>query len=206
MTRVSGTNVVASAATAADVWKRYTMALDDIADRLHRITSAFQIAKVPYAIVGGQAVALWVATKDPAAVRTTKDVDVLLPRTGLPIARGAARTVEMDFFETMGVGMFLDRRDPNPRHAVHIVWAGELVRPGDTVAAPGVADQITLPGDYHVVSLAKLVEMKLMANREQDRLHLRDLIDVGLVDRPLLAALPGELTPRLEKLLDEQGR
>jgi hypothetical protein len=201
----SGTQVVPSPASVADVWKRYTMALDDIADRLQRITSAFRTGGVPYSLVGGQAVALWVATKDPAAVRTTKDVDVLLPRAGLPIARAAARTVEMDYFETMGVGMFLDRRDPNPRHAVHIVWAGELVRPGDTVAAPDVADQSTLPGDYQVVSLAKLVEMKLMANREQDRLHLRDMIDVGLVERNMLAALPAELALRLGTLLDEQG-
>src|SRR5881397_363310 len=107
------------------------MALDRVTDRLERITRALAEASVPYALVGGQAVALWVATKDPAAVRTTKDVDVLLHRAELPIARAAAHTAEMDYFETMGVGMFLDRRDPNPRHAVHIVWAGELVRPGD---------------------------------------------------------------------------
>ena len=206
MSVASDTQGIASRGTVADVWKRYTMALDDIADRLQRITSAFRAGGVSYSLVGGQAVALWVATKDPAAVRTTKDVDVLLPRAGLPIARAAARTVEMDYFETMGVGMFLDRRDPNPRHAVHIVWAGELVRPGDTVAAPDVTEQTTLPGDYHVVSLAKLVEMKLMANREQDRLHLRDMIDVGLVDRPMLDVLPSELASKLATLLAEQGR
>jgi hypothetical protein len=206
MTIASGNNVVATPAIDADVWKRYTMALEDVADRLQRITSAFRAGNVSYSLVGGQAVALWVATKDPAAVRTTKDVDVLLPRDGLPNARAAARTVEMDYFETMGVGMFLDRRDPNPRHAVHIVWAGELVRPGDTVAAPTVTDQTTLPGDHVVVSLVKLLEMKLMANREQDRLHLRDMIDVGLVDRPMLDDLPSELASRLATLLAEQGR
>ena len=42
-------------------------------------TVVWKIA-TPYALVGGQAVALWVATKDPAAVRTTKDVDILLRR------------------------------------------------------------------------------------------------------------------------------
>ncbi len=62
------------------------MALDDIADRLQRITSAFRGGGVSYALVGGQAVALWVATKDPAAVRTTKEVDVLLARAELPRA------------------------------------------------------------------------------------------------------------------------
>ena len=190
---------------AGDVWKSYTMALDDVADRLQRITSAFSSAGVPYALVGGQAVALWVATKDPAAVRTTKDVDLLLHRDDLGRARAAARGAELDYFETLGVGMFLDRRNPNPRHAVHIVWAGELVRPGESVAAPNVSERTTLPGGYQVATLAKLVEMKLMAYRDQDRVHLRDLIDVGLVDKALLDELPAELAIRLKPLFDEQG-
>ena len=48
--------------------------------------------------------------------------------------------------------------------------------------------------------------MKLMANRDQDRVHLRDMIDVGLVDRDFLDDLPGELADRLGELLTEQGR
>jgi hypothetical protein len=182
------------------------MALDDVADRLARITSALRTAGVPFAIVGGQAVALWVATKDPAAVRTTKDVDLLLRRDDLSKARAAVRTVDMDYFETMGAGMFLDRRDPNPRHAVHLVWAGELVRAGDVVPAPEISDRTTLPGGYDVVTVARLVEVKLMAGRDQDRVHLRDLIDVGLVDRSALIGLPAELVGPLSGLLDELGR
>jgi hypothetical protein len=192
--------------SGADVWKSYTMALDDVADRLLKISTALQSANVPFALVGGQAVALWVATKDPAAVRTTKDVNILLRRDDLGPARAAARSVDMDYFETMGVGMFIDQRDPNPRHAVHIVWAGELVRAGDVVAAPSIDDRTTLPGDYDVISLAKLVEMKLMAGRDQDRVHLRDLIDVGLVGRELLIGLPPTLSTKLISLLDELGR
>ena len=67
---------------------------------------------VPFALVGGQAVALWVATRDPAAVRTTKDVDILLQRGDLPRARAAATAADMDYFEVLGVGMFLDRGIP----------------------------------------------------------------------------------------------
>ena len=76
-----------------DPWELYMMALEDIANRLERITRALAEADVPYALVGGQAVALWVATSDPAAVRTTKDVDVLLRRRDLPAARAAASGV-----------------------------------------------------------------------------------------------------------------
>ncbi len=181
------------------------MALDDVTVRLDRICTALREASVPYALVGGQAVALWVATKDPAAVRTTKDVDILIRRVDLPRARAAALNADMDYFEVMGVGMFLDRSDPNPRHAVHLVWAGEKVRPEHELPAPTVEGRHVL-GDLHVVSLDGLVRMKLMANRDQDRVHLRDMIDVGLLGREVIDDLPAELAGRLDVLLTESGR
>jgi hypothetical protein len=182
------------------------MALDDVAQRLTRITTALRTAHVPYALAGGQAVAMWVATRDPAAVRTTKDVDLLIRRADLGRARAAARSVEMDYFETMGVGMFLDREDPNPRHAVHLIWAKELLRPGLPLPSPDVDSRTTLPGGHEVVSIAGLVCMKLMANRDQDRVHLRDMIDVGLIGRTMLAGLPTELATRLEALFETTGQ
>ncbi|MHB8863764.1 MAG: hypothetical protein ACYC6N_15280 [Pirellulaceae bacterium] len=183
-----------------DLWERYRMALEDVTQRLERITRCLDQAGVPYALVGGQAVALWVATIDPAAVRTTKDVDILLNRADLPAARTAATSVAMDYFETMGVGMFIDRVAPNPRHGVHLVWAGEKVRSHESVPAPTLEDRETLPGGHHVVSLYKLVEMKLTAFRDQDRVHVRDMIDVGLVDDVLRQRLPSELAERLAQL------
>ena len=48
--------------------------------------------------------------------------------------------------------------------------------------------------------------MKLQANRDRDRVHLSDMIEVGLVDRQFLAALPPVLAARLEPLLHEAGR
>src|SRR5436190_22758639 len=169
------------------------MALDDITDRLQRITQAFEKAGVAYALVGGQAVALWVATRDPAAVRTTKDVDILLRREDLPRARAAAASVALDYFEVVGVGMFLERSDPNPRKGVHLLWSGEKVRPEYPLPSPTVDERELLEPGKAVVSLAGLVRMKLMSNRDQDRVHLRDLIDVGLIDRGLLQTLPPEL-------------
>lgn len=164
------------------------MSLDDVTDRLRRVTQALAGADVPYALVGGQAVALWVATKDPAAVRTTKDVDLLLRRADLPAARAAASKVELDYFEVTGVGMFLERSDPNPRKAVHLLWAAERVRPEYPLPSPDVDEHEVLEPGASVVSLAGLVRMKVMSNRDQDRVHLRDLIDVGLVTRDTLAS------------------
>jgi hypothetical protein len=182
------------------------MALDAVTERLQRITRAFENAAVPYALVGGQAVALWVATKDPAAVRTTKDVDMLLRREDLPRARSAAMSIDMDYCEVVTVGMFLERANPNPRQAVHLIWAGEKVRPENPLAAPTIDERIELEPGMQVVLLAALVNMKLMANRDQDRLHLRDLIEVGLVGRDMLTNCPAELSVRLDALLSETGR
>jgi hypothetical protein len=197
-----------SAATSLSpgIWDRYLMALDEVSDRLHRIIFALGQAGVPHAMVGGQAVALWVATKDPAAVRTTKDVDILVRREDLHKARAAAATAGFDYFEVMGVGMFLERSDPNPRKGVHLIWAGEKVRPENPLPAPAVNESEMLEPGKSVVSLAGLIRMKLMANRDQDRLHLRDMIDVGLIGRDLLPTLPSELASRLDALLTELGR
>ena len=192
--------------SATGLWERYLMALDEITDRLQRIARALEEASIAYALVGGQAVALWVATRDPAAVRTTKDVDILLRREDLPRARAAAASVALDYFEVVGVGMFLERSDPNPRKAIHILWSGEKVRPDYPLPSPGVEERELLEPGKPVVSLAGLVRMKLMSHRDQDRVHLRDLIDVGLIDRDLLSTLPSELAGRLDALLSEVGR
>jgi len=146
-----------------------------------------------------------VATKDPAAVRTTKDVDVLLDRASLPRARAAADTAGFDYFEVLGVGMFLDRAAPNPRLGVHLVWSGEKIRPEYENPAPAVDNCPELAPGLPVVPLVALAQMKLQSFRDQDRVHLRDLIEVGLVDRSLHPKLPLALAARLHSLLAEFG-
>jgi hypothetical protein len=186
--------------------ERYQMALDEVARRMERICHALEQGRVEYALVGGQAVALWVATRDPDAVRTTKDVDLLLRRSDVPAARAAAQPIGLDYFEVVGVGMLLQRSDPHPRRGVHLIWAGEKVRPEYDFPAPQVGESLSLAEGIRVVALPGLVQMKLTSYRDQDRVHLRDMIEVGLIDRVLLAQLPSPLAARLEGLLLEAGR
>lgn len=182
------------------------MAIEDVTQRFLNVTAAFEAAQIPYALVGWQAVALWVATRDPAAVRTTNDVDVLVRREDLPAVRKAGLTIGMDYFEVLGVGMLLERDNPNPRRGVHLIWAGEKVRPENVLAAPVLEKIERLESGKPVVSLVDLVQMKLMANRDQDRVHLRDMIDVDLIGREMLPNLPPELAVRLNALLTDSGR
>jgi hypothetical protein len=192
--------------TSSNFWERYLIAMDQLAQRLERITRAFQEKKVPYALIGGQAVNLWIATKDEGGGRQTKDIDILLKRDDLPLARAGGLAAGLDYFETLGVGMFLEKSEPNPRSGVHIVWAEEKVRPENLLPAPSVQDRLEILPGLFVVPIISLAIMKLVSHRELDRVHLRDMIDVGLIDRAMLDGLTAELAVRLDALLTEQGR
>ena len=61
-------------------------AVEKVRERLRRAVAALEAAHVPYAVVGGNAVAAWVSRVDEAAVRNTQDVDILLRRSDLPAA------------------------------------------------------------------------------------------------------------------------
>jgi len=52
------------------------------------------------------------------------------------------------------------------------------------------------------VALDSLVKMKWTSFRDKDRPHLRDMINVGLLDETWLPRLPAELSSRLKELLD----
>lgn len=61
-------------------FRSHVMAVDRVEHRLHRVTAALDAAGVPYAVIGGNAVAAWVGRVDLAATRATKDVDLLVCR------------------------------------------------------------------------------------------------------------------------------
>jgi hypothetical protein len=44
--------------------------------------------------------------------------------------------------------------------------------------------------------------MKLTSNRDKDRMHLRDMLGVGLIDATWPARYPPELAVRLQHLID----
>ena len=177
-------------------------AAEQVKDRMRRAAAALEAAAVPYAVCGGNAVAEWVGRADAAAVRTTRDVDILLRRTDLPAAIAAMDAANFVYGEAHGVSFFLDGPDASPRDAVHVVFANELVRPRDPAATPDVTESESA-GFFQVVGLEALVRMKLTAYRRKDQVHLLDMISVGHLDDAWPARLPSELGARLRKLLDD---
>jgi len=85
------------------------------------------------------------------------------------------------------------------REAVHTFFAGETVKPNDLVPAPDLSTTDVHEG-YRIVDLDRLLVMNSTAFRLKDRVHLRDMIDVGLIDVASVARMPAVLRPRLEQL------
>ena len=182
-----------------DVLDRVELAVAMVKERLKRAVAALDAAGIPHAVVGGHAVAAWVARIDPAAVRTTVDVDLLINRIDLPRATAALEAVGFVHSVAMGINIFVDGPSGNAREAVHILFAGEPVKPTDLFSAPDLAATDSLDG-YRIVDLDQLVVMKLTAFRLKDRVHLLDMIEVGLINAATVDRLPAELRPRLEQL------
>jgi hypothetical protein len=182
-------------------WERMIRAVEKVRERLGRAAAALKAAKVPYAVAGGNAVAAWVSRVDEAAVRYTQDVDILLRRADLEEAIKALTKAGFIHRHSAGLEMFLDGPKASARDAVHIVFAGEKVRPDYLAPAPDVGE-CEETETFRLITLEALVRMKLTSFRDKDRTHLRDLIEVGLVDGSWPARLPKELASRLQELLD----
>ena len=182
-------------------WERMIRAVEKVRDRLLRAARALEDAQVPYAVVGGNAVAAWVARVDESAVRNTRDVDMVIRRADLEAAKQALAHAGFIYRHAAGIDIFLDGPGAKARDALHILYAGEKVRPESLLPAPDVTESEATP-TFLLLGLEPLVRMKLTSYRDKDRTHLRDLISVGLVDASWPRRFPQELADRLQQLLD----
>jgi hypothetical protein len=190
----------------SSILDRMVLAVELVRNRLKRAAAALESAKIPYAVVGGNAVAAWVAKADPAAVRNTQDVDLIIARSDLESAKVAMEAAGFTYRHVKSIDMFLDGPGAKARDAVHILFAGEKVRGDDFAAAADLGESETIEspwsGAFRVASLEALVRMKLTSYRLKDQVHLLDLIDVGLVDASWPSKFVPELGQRLQTLID----
>jgi len=184
------------------VFDRMFSAMDKVRERLDRACKALNASNVPYAVIGGNAVAAWVATKDDGAVRNTQDVDILLDAADIDAATASLEAVGFVCVKTMGVTMFLDGEEGKPSQAVHVIWAGKKVKEHYPVAAPTTQHVREIDGKS-IVDLIELLKMKLVSHRRKDQVHVLDMIAVGLVDESWIKQLEPELAERFQALLDD---
>lgn len=182
------------------------MAVDRVEHRLRRVTAALDAAGILYAVVDGNAVAAWVARIDPAATRATKDVDILVRRADVDRVTTAIESLGFERQDLRDLVLFIDPDEPSKRSGVYLVWADELIRPSYSVPSPDVNESVQDAAGFRVLDLPALVRMKLTSFRDVDRVHIADLLSVGLINDSIRNALPEVLSTRLDdvqKSIDE---
>jgi hypothetical protein len=184
-----------------ELWKRIGDSMDRVELRLRKTVAILENASIPFAIVGGNAVRIWVAQVDPAAVRATNDVDVLIRAEDLEQVKRVMAENGYHYRKAAGLDMFLEGKGDSVRYAIHIVLANRMVKESDYEANPDVE-----PSEYgdgvRTLPLERLVRMKLNSFRLKDRVHILDMIDVGLIDESWITKFPEPLGDRLRMLIE----
>ena len=188
--------------TGDALWQRIDRAVEIVKDRLRRVTRALNSANIPYAVIGGNAVQHWVSQVDESVVRATRDVDIILNEVDLERAIPALAAEGFIYRCSAGVTMFLDGPEAKARDAVHVVFAGKKVREEYPEPVPEI-DQYALIEDARTLPFDRLVTMKLTSYRDKDRVHIRDMISIGLIDESWVGRLSTELGSRLQELLND---
>jgi hypothetical protein len=157
---------------------------------LHRLTQRLNEEGIPYALLGGLALA------EHGYPRLTEDIDLLLSPSGLE--RFRQRLVGRGYRPAFS-GAEKTFRDTETGVRIEIVTAGEY--PGDGLPKPVAFPDPASPGmtveieGIRVVTLEKLIELKLASGMSAAH-RLRDLADVqDLIAR---LSLPLTLTDRLD--------
>lgn len=158
-------------------------------ERLLRATQALDRAGVAYAVAGDHAAAYWVGTIDESAVRNAAQIDSVLGREHLAQATAA-----------LEAAAFIDHRTGE----LHAFVDGPLGRTRDAVRVRLIHDAVDAEpsGEFRVLTLNALVRLLLTTFKTVDSMHLRDMLDVGLIDAAWTSRLPPELAARLQVLLD----
>jgi hypothetical protein len=193
---------MAEAAVEPVGWERALMAAEKVKERLRRATRALDAAGVSYAVVGGNAIAEWVARVDEDAVRNTRDVDILIRRPDFSAAKACLEAVGFIHHQLLDIDTFVDGPQGKPSGGIHLLYAGEKVPRDSEYNLPGIDDS-ERAAEFQVAKLEALIRMKLIAWRDKDRTHLRDLIGVGLIDATWPDRFPPPLGDRLQRLLDD---
>ena len=159
-----------------------------VRERFINAAATLDASGICHAVIGGNASATWIATVDESAVRVEPLVEILIRREDLEEATRALENANL----AVGTG----------RNDIHLFFAGEKVGAYDLLPMPGVEAAVRIDGKS-VLGLEALATFCLLRHKTVDRVYLRDLMDVGLIDETWPGRYPAELGARLQALLDD---
>lgn len=176
--------------------------LFELVSVLHRITTALVTENIPHELIGGLAVLAHVEEADPTYATLTRDVDLMIRRTDLERVKEVAAHYGFRFRHTAGLDMLIYGPTESARNAVRLLFSGEKVRAAQAIENPVIAPERKLINgrDINVIPVVDLVKMKLSANRDKDRVHIRSMDAAGLITAEVSNALAPELQDRLSNI------
>lgn len=170
-----------------------------VRDRQTDVAATLSRLAIRFALSGSNATFAWISNVDPSAVRQYRNIEFIVLRDNTDEAIralsqiGLAAEIRTDYI------LF---RNGKTRHD-H--WADKALYFGSTdgvIEVPKL-DEIELLDGLPVVQKARLVYFQLERWTLDDRVDIRDMIDVGIVDDSWLPRLPAELASRLQVLLND---
>ena len=173
--------------------------VDRLFDLGELVEQIFSSAGLDYRIVGGLAVYLYVEECEPDAGRLTKDIDIAVRREDLSKIAKSAEAFGLQYHHVPGMAMLVPAGQPSARRAVHLVFAGEKVRPEYPEQTPDLGPYRRLRG-LRLIPLADLVRMKLTSFRASDEAHVKDLDEAGLITPEVESGLSPALADRLARV------
>ena len=143
---------------------------------------------------------------DPTHSTLTRDVDLMVRREDLDRVKEAAAKNGFRFHHTAGLDMLLYGDADSAKNAVHLIFTGEKVRPDQATPNPPIAPEKKriLGEEVLVIPVADLLQMKLSAFRDKDRVHVRSMDAAGLITAGVEEKLPGELRVRLQHVRETE--
>ena len=120
-------------------------------------------------------------------------------RSDLDRIAAAVTPFGLEYRPVAGVDLLVQSGAPSARRAVHLIFAGEKVRPEYSEAAPQLGAHREIRG-FRLIPLVDLVRMKLTSFRLKDQTHLKDLDEAHLLTPDVEAALSPLLRDRLARV------
>jgi hypothetical protein len=179
--------------------RAYDMHVEQLFEKMRRVTSAFNSAGIPYRVVGGIGIFLHTYPVSPENARMTDDIDLALHRTDLGRIQKAAESAGFQYRHVAGMDMLVDETASRPRSDVHFVFALEKVRAGDLEPIP-FSDGDEIEDGILIASVPDLLCMKLTSFRLKDKVHIQDMDGAGLITPEIENQLSQPLRDRLAEV------
>jgi len=170
--------------------------------QLDQAVESMTAADVPFALIGGKAVAAWIISADGVNDLGLRPIDLLIHERDADRALAA-----LDIFgyahRKYRTQILLRNSDKSwDRGAIRLAYAGAQVRPEDLRPLP-TPEQSCLVEGYRCLELPTLVEMLLAQFRIIDKAHVRSLAENDLVNADWLDRIDPTMAKRLKAILED---